>query len=217
MLNTEMSTTFNTIEAFYILMLFLFGACFGSFANAIIYRLPLEISILGRSQCTKCKNQISAWHNIPIFSYFILKGKCEKCSAPFSIRYPTVEFITGILFSAVYFYYGQAWITLEYLILVWGLVVCSFIDLDHMILPDEFTLGGIVIGFIGAFLNPERTVLDAFWGFLFGGGILWSVAYIYYLFTGREGLGGGDIKLLAWLGTILGWKASLIGHLHCRE
>lgn len=197
----------SDLDFFYLVMLFIFGAIFGSFANAIIYRLPLGISILGRSRCTKCQNQISAWHNVPMFSYFLLRGKCEKCAEPFSIRYPLVEFITAVLFSAVYFYYGKSWTTLEYLILVWGLVVCSFIDLDHMILPDQFTLGGIVIGLIGAFLNPERAFMDAVWGFLFGGGILWVVAYVYFVFTGREGLGGGDIKLLAWLGTLLGWKS----------
>ena len=93
------------------------------------------------------------------------------------------------------------------LILVLGLVIGSFIDFDHMILPDEITLGGIVLGLIGAWLNPERLFLDALLGVLFGGRILWLVAYIYFVFTGREGLGGGDIKLLGWLGALLGWKA----------
>jgi leader peptidase (prepilin peptidase)/N-methyltransferase len=197
----------SDLDIFYTGMLFLFGACFGSFANAIIYRWPLGMSILGRSCCTQCKKQIPGWHNIPLISYFILKGKCSNCSAHFSIRYPLVELLTAILFSSVYFYYGWSWTTVEYLILVWSLVVCSFIDLDHMILPDAFTLSGIVIGLLGAFLNPERQFMDAVWGALFGGGILWVVAYIYYIFTGREGLGGGDIKLLGWLGAILGWKA----------
>jgi len=103
--------------------------------------------------------------------------------------------------------YGVSWLTLEYLILVFGLVTCSFIDYDHMILPDEITLGGLAIGLIGAALNPERGFLEALLGVLFGGGALWIVAYIYFIFTGREGLGGGDIKLLAWLGALLGWRA----------
>ena len=112
-----------------------------------------------------------------------------------------------MLFALVIYFYDLTWLSLEYWILCLGLVIGSFIDLDHMILPDEITLGGIVIGFLGAWLNPERQLLDALFGFLFGGGILWAVAYVYYVFTGREGLGGGDIKLLAWLGTLLGWKA----------
>lgn len=113
----------------------------------------------------------------------------------------------AIAFALTVYFYGETWLTLEYLILVWGLITASFIDLDHMILPDEFTIGGMVIGLIGAYLNPERQFMDAVYGVLFGGGILWLVAYIYYVFTGREGLGGGDIKLLAWLGALLGWNA----------
>ena len=101
----------------------------------------------------------------------------------------------------------MSWTTLEYLILVFGLIVGSFIDLDHMILPDEITLGGLALGLLGAALNPEREFLEALLGVLIGGGTLWLVAYIYFVFTGRDGLGGGDIKLLAWLGSLLGWKA----------
>lgn len=113
----------------------------------------------------------------------------------------------GGFFAIIIYQYGMTWLTLEYLILIFGLLVGAFIDFDHMILPDEITLGGLVIGLIGAAINPERDFLEAVFGVLFGGGILWSVAYIYFIFTGREGLGGGDIKLLAWLGALLGWRA----------
>ncbi len=197
----------SDLDVYYLFMFFLFGACFGSFSNVLIYRLPRNLSILGRSQCTSCQKQISAWSNIPLLSYFILKGRCANCKTNYSSRYVIVEFITALLFALVYYFYGISWTTFEYVVLVWALVVCSFIDWEHMILPDIFTLSGIVIGFIGAFLNPERNVMDAFLGFLFGGGILWLVAYVYYLLTGRDGLGGGDIKLLAWLGALLTWKA----------
>lgn len=189
------------------IFVFVIGACFGSFGNVVIYRYPQGLSLLGRSFCYQCKKMIPGWHNIPLLSYFILKGRCSNCRAAFSLRYPMVEFLTGLLFLAVYLLYGYSWTTVEYLILVWSLVVCSFIDWDHMILPDVFTLSGIVIGLLGAYLNPERQFMDAVFGVLFGGGIFWSVAYVYYLLTGREGLGGGDIKLLAWLGSLLGWKA----------
>ena len=111
------------------------------------------------------------------------------------------------LFAGLIFQYGVSWTSLEYLILIFGLVTASFIDYDHMILPDEFTIGGVMIGLIGAAINPERSFLDAFLGVLFGGGVLWLVAYLYFIFTGRDGLGGGDIKLLAWLGALLGWKS----------
>lgn len=186
---------------------FLFGAVFGSFANVIIYRLPAGESILGRSRCSQCRKTVPWFHNIPIFSYFILKGKCSSCGEKFSLQYPLVEFLMACFFAAVVYQYGLSWTALEYLILVFGLVTAAFIDLEHMILPDEITLGGLVVGLIGAALNPERSFYEALFGVLFGGGILWLVAYVYFVFTGREGLGGGDIKLLGWLGALLGWKA----------
>lgn len=186
---------------------FLFGACFGSFANVVIYRLPKSESLMGRSHCMGCQNQIPWYQNVPLLSYFFLRGQCSSCGQKFSLRYPLVEFLTAALFALVIYFYGLTWLSLEYIILCFGLVTGSFIDLDHMILPDEITLGGIVIGLLGAWLNPEREFLDALLGLVFGGGILWLVAYVYYVFTGREGLGGGDIKLLAWLGTLLSWKA----------
>lgn len=195
------------LKSFEVFFGFLFGACFGSFANVLIYRMPANESILGRSHCKKCGVKIAWYQNIPLFSYFSLRGRCANCAAPFSIRYPLVEFIMAFLFAALIYVYGISWTSIEYLILIFGLVTASMIDYDHMILPDEFTLGGLVVGLIGAAINPERSFLDAFLGVLFGGGILWLVAYIYFVFTGRDGLGGGDIKLLAWLGALLGWKS----------
>ena len=186
---------------------FLFGAIFGSFANVLIYRMPQGETLWGRSRCQKCKQNIHWYSNIPIFAYLFLKGRCFHCKERFSFRYPLVELMMGALFALVIYQYGMSWLTLEYLILVFGLLVGAFIDFDHMILPDEITLGGLVIGLIGAAVNPERDFIEALLGVLFGGGILWLVAYIYFIFTGREGLGGGDIKLLAWLGALLGWKA----------
>ena len=197
----------SDLKAVEIFLAFLFGACFGSFANVLIYRMPAEESIVGRSRCKNCLSTIPWYKNIPLFSYFILKGKCSQCQAPFSIRYPLVEFIMACLFAGFIYQYDVTWTSLEYLILIFGLVTASFIDYDHMILPDEFTLGGVIVGLIGAALNPDRSFLDALLGVLFGGGVLWLVAYIYFIFTGRDGLGGGDIKLLAWLGALLGWKS----------
>lgn len=191
----------------FIFLGFILGACLGSFANVIIYRLPEGKTILGRSCCKNCGKVVPWFHNIPILSYFVLRGKCCFCGKKFSIRYPLVEFVMACLFSIIVYQYELSWITLEYLILTFGLVTASFIDYDHMILPDEITIGGLVLGVIGAAINPERSFWDAMAGILFGGGVLWLVAYIYYVFTGREGLGGGDIKLLAWLGALLGWKA----------
>lgn len=187
---------------------FAIGAVFGSFGNVVIYRLPREESVVKpRSYCYSCKTQIKWYDNIPILSWFLLRGRCRNCKAKFSFRYPLVELITGVLFALSYHYAGLSWTLLEYLLFVFGLVVCTFIDFDHMILPDEFTLSGIVIGLFGAALNPQRDFLDSLYGVLMGGGFLWGMAYIYYLLTKQEGMGGGDIKLLAWIGALLGWKA----------
>lgn len=197
----------SNADPVFLLLSFLFGACFGSFGNVLIYRLPNEESILGNSFCGSCGYRIPWKHNIPIFAYFFLNGKCGNCDRPFSIRYPFVELLMALAFVTVAYLYGPTWTTLEYIVLTFGLIVGSFIDWDHMILPDEITLGGTVVGLIGAAINPEREFMEAFLGVLAGGGSLWLVAYIYYVFTGREGLGGGDIKLLAFIGSILGWKA----------
>ncbi|WP_374027995.1 A24 family peptidase [Bdellovibrio bacteriovorus] len=198
---------FDLDTGFYVLF-FVLGAIFGSFGNVVIYRLPREESVVKpRSYCYSCKTQIKWYDNIPILSWFILRGKCRKCQAKFSFRYPLVEIIMAVLFALSYHYAGLTWTLLEYLIFIFGLVVCTFIDLDHMILPDEFTLSGIVIGLVGAALNPQREFLDALFGVLMGGGFLWGMAYVYYMFTKNEGMGGGDIKLLAWIGAIVGWKA----------
>jgi leader peptidase (prepilin peptidase)/N-methyltransferase len=196
------------LDTTYYVLFFIFGSIFGSFANVVIYRLPQGESIVSPgSHCQNCKKPVKWYDNIPVFAWFFLRGKCRHCHTKYSFRYPLVECLMGLLFALSYHYAGFTWSLLEYLIFVFGLLVCTFIDFDHMILPDELTLSGIVIGLIGASLNPQREFMDAVYGVLMGGGFLWGVAYIYYLMTKREGMGGGDIKLLAWIGAILGWKA----------
>jgi len=185
-----------------------FGLILGSFANVVIHRLPLDLSVVSpRSSCPKCSKMIAWYDNIPVLSWVILGGKCRSCKAPISVRYPLVELTMGALFAAVFYRYGFSWFTIELLLFTFALVTASFIDLDHMILPDEFTLSGIVIGLVGAALNPEREFLPALLGVLMGGGFLWAVAYVYFALRKQEGMGGGDIKLLAWIGAILGWPA----------
>ncbi len=197
-----------SLDTFLYGLFFVLGAIFGSFGNVIIYRLPKEESVVKpRSYCYSCKTPIKWYDNIPLLSWFLLRGRCRQCGAKFSFRYPLVELFMAVLFALSYHYAGLSWTLLEYLIFIFGLVVCTFIDIDHMILPDEFTLSGIVIGLVGAALNPQRDFLDALFGVLMGGGFLWGMAYVYYLLTKQEGMGGGDIKLLAWIGALLGWKA----------
>jgi leader peptidase (prepilin peptidase)/N-methyltransferase len=190
------------------MVFFLLGACFGSFANVVIYRMPKDESIVRpRSHCQKCGKNVAWYDNIPMLSWLLLRGKCRHCGASFSFRYFIVEFLTASLFTLAYFYLGLTWNLVEALIFIFPLVCCTFIDFDHMILPDEFTLSGILIGLLGAWLNPQREFLDALLGVLMGGGFLWAMAYLYYIFTKQDGMGGGDIKLLAWIGAVLGWKA----------
>lgn len=188
--------------------LFVLGLLFGSFANVVIYRLPQKKSVITpRSSCPKCGKFIAWYDNIPVFSWLFLAGKCRHCKTKISFRYPLVELITGFLFAAIFFKYGYSWTTVEYLIFAWSLVVVSFIDIDLMILPDVFTLSGIVIGLAGAALNPERNFMSALFGVLMGGGFLWLIAYLYLVLRKEEGMGGGDIKLLAWIGAVLGWTS----------
>ena len=188
--------------------LFLLGACLGSFGNVVIYRMPLGKSVVRPgSACGSCGKPIRFYHNIPILSWFLLRGRCANCKQKYSIRYAMVELLTAVLFALAWQRYGWSWTLIEALIFIFSLVVVSFIDLDHMILPDKFTLSGIVIGLAGAALNPERSFMDAVYGVLLGGGFLWAIAYFYFILRKREGMGGGDIKLLAWIGAVLGWQS----------
>ncbi|RME18083.1 MAG: prepilin peptidase [Bdellovibrio sp.] len=194
-------------SSFSVALFFILGAIFGSYANVLIYRVPKgENTVTSRSHCPKCQHLISWYDNIPLLSWLFLGGRCRRCKGKISFRYFIVELLMAILFAGLWVKIGWKFTLLEYLVLAFGLVVVSFIDLDHMILPDRFTLSGIVIGIVGSFINPERSWEDALLGILFGGGFLWAVAYFYLLLRKQEGLGGGDIKLLAWIGAVLGWK-----------
>ena len=200
---------FSLPHSFLIPFLFVLGSLFGSFANVLIYRLQKEepLRLFNRSYCPHCTYTIPFYLNVPLFSWFFLKGKCRNCKAPFSIRYPLVEFLTASVFALLFFYIGWKWFLLEALVFAFGLIVVSFIDLDQMILPDSFTLSGIVIGLLGGWLNPERSFYEAFLGALLGGFIFWFIARMYFWIRKQEGMGGGDIKLAAWIGAVLGWQS----------
>ena len=196
-------------KGFMLVFFFIYGAIFGSFANVLIYRMQKKerLDFLKTSYCPKCFYRIPFYLNIPIFSWFFLKGLCRNCKKPISFRYPLVEFLMAILFSALFFTLSWEWFLLEALIFSFAIMVAIFIDFDQMILPDSLTLSGICIGLLGAWLNPERLFLEALLGAFFGGAFLLCIAYSYYLLRRKEGLGGGDIKMLAWIGALLGWKA----------
>lgn len=192
------------LEYYWLGVFSLFGLIFGSFANVLIVRLPEKKSIVPSSHCVKCKAPVR-WHdNFPVFSWIFLRGKCRSCDQKISIQYPIVELTMGLLFALSYYKYGFSYFLIEMLLFIFAAVSAAFIDFKHYILPDVFTLSGIVIGIVGALLNPERTFFSAFLGFLIGGGGLYLTAYLYYVIKKKEGMGGGDIKLLAWIGCVLG-------------
>ena len=126
------------------------------------------------------------------------------CGAKIPFRYFLVELLMATFFALTFYVFGLSWYSFEVLIFVFGAITASFIDIDHMILPDEFTLGGTALALIGAAINPERSFWDACLGAFVGGGLLFAVGYIYWLIRKREGMGGGDIKLLAWIGALMG-------------
>ncbi len=191
-------------------IVFTFGAIVGSFLNVCIYRIPAGVSIVfPASRCPACSSPLRWYHNIPIFSYLFLGGKCAYCAGKISPRYPMVEMLNGLLFVLVFSYFGISLISLVFFLFISALVVITFIDLDHQIIPDVISLPGIVVGFCCSFLLPWLSWQNSLYGILLGGGSLFAVATTYKLLTKKEGMGGGDIKLLAMVGAFLGWKAIL--------
>lgn len=189
------------------IFVFLLGLCIGSFLNVCIYRLPAGRSIVRpRSMCLKCGYQLTAADNLPLVSYIGLRGRCRSCGVRISPRYPLVELLSGLMAAAALYRFGLTPAALIYYIFIAALIVITFIDLDHRIIPDVITLPGIPFFFFAALFIPEVSIRDSVTGFLAGGGILFLVAWSYERLTGKEGMGGGDIKLLAMMGTLLGWK-----------
>jgi len=197
------------VENMYYFFVVLFGALVGSFLNVVIVRLPEEGAsiVFPASHCPACKKNIS-WHdNIPLLSFLLLRGRCRQCEARISWRYPLVEAAMAGLSLALYQHFGLTILYPIYFLFCAALLAIIFIDIQHQIIPDVISLSGIVIGFALSFVNPFVTWQEAGLGLLFGGGSFYLVALVYYLFTRREGMGGGDIKLLAMIGAFLGWQS----------
>jgi leader peptidase (prepilin peptidase)/N-methyltransferase len=193
-----------------LVFVFILGAVIGSFLNVCIYRIPAGESIVSPgSRCPQCGMAIRWYQNIPILSWLLLGGKCASCKGPISVRYPMVEALSGLLFALVLYRFGFHWATPVYWLFCAALVAITFIDLDHQIIPDVISLPGIPIGFLCSFAIPWISWTDSLFGILLGGGSLFLIAAGYELLTKKEGMGGGDIKLLGMMGAFLGWRAVL--------
>lgn len=187
---------------------FVFGAVVGSFLSVCIYRLPDGLSIVfPSSHCTACDKPVRPYDNIPLISYLCLRGRCRDCGARISWRYPLVELLAAVSALTLFRHFGLAWPALIYFVFIAALIVITFIDLEHQIIPDIITLPGIPLFFLAGVFILKVPFLDALLGVLIGGGSLYAIAKGYQLLTGREGMGGGDIKLLAMIGGLLGWQS----------
>jgi leader peptidase (prepilin peptidase)/N-methyltransferase len=187
---------------------FIFGALVGSFLNVCIHRLPSGASIaFPPSHCPRCHAAIRPYDNVPILSYLWLRGRCRSCAAAISPRYPLVEALGGGAAAAAVQVFGLTPLALLTFAFLAALIVITFIDLDHQIIPNVISLPGIVIGLVAAVVLGTPPWRDSAIGILLGGGLLWAIAEGYYRLTGREGMGGGDVKLLAMIGAFLGWRS----------
>lgn len=224
----------STIGAVAPLGALLLGLVIGSFLNVVILRLPrrmqaefdagcaeqrgeaadplpsrwfgLDFLITPASTCPRCGHAIRAWENIPVLSYLLLRGRCSSCSAGIGLRYPIVEAVTGALSLLVVWHYGPTSQALVALVLVWGLIALTVIDIDEQLLPDQLTLPLVWLGLLanldGMFTDLRSAVIGAAAGYL----VLWLVFQVFRLLTNREGMGYGDFKLLAVFGAFLGWQ-----------
>jgi len=210
------------------------GLCIGSFLNVVVYRLPLTLQkewqsdccslleieppedtsrhkvfnlLFPNSHCPNCDHNIRLWENIPVLSYLILKGKCSGCSQAISLRYPLVEFTTGLLSVLVVYLMGFTLQSGLALVLTWALISLTLIDFDTQLLPDNITLPLLWLGLIANYYGVYTSLEDALWGAIAGYLSLWSIFWLFKLITGKEGMGYGDFKLLAALGAWMGWQA----------
>jgi leader peptidase (prepilin peptidase) / N-methyltransferase len=213
--------------------LLLLGLVVGSFLNVVIYRLPVMMESQWRtdccqllelenqeagdkaqfnlatpnSHCPACKSPIKAWQNIPVLSYVLLRGKCGNCDSRISLRYPTIELVSGLMTLALVSFFPASPALLGAILLTWSLITLSMIDFDHKLLPDDITLPlmwlGIGFNLFGTYVSLQDSILGAMLGYL----SLWSVYWLFKLVTGKEGMGYGDFKLLAALGAWMGWQA----------
>jgi leader peptidase (prepilin peptidase)/N-methyltransferase len=184
-------------------IILLYGLIIGSFLNVCIYRIPLGISIVTpRSACPHCNTKLKWWDMIPVISYLILRGRCRSCKASIHIQYPLVELLTGVLSLILYLKFGLSGIFFKYLVCFYLLIIISFIDFHHRRILNIISIPGIIIGLIWACFYGRVEIFNAILGMVLGGVILLPISYFY-----PQGMGMGDVKLLAMIGAFVGIKA----------
>ena len=194
---------------FWVVPAAVFGAIIGSFLNVCIYRLPRGFSVVRpASACPACGNELAWYENVPVISYLALRGRCRRCRATISWRYPVVEALTSLVFALAVWWYGPGWLLFSRLVLACSLIVLFAIDLEHHLLPNVITLPGIVAGLVFSFLLHQWA--DALLGILLGGGSLLALFYAWLWLRKEEALGMGDPKMLAMIGSFLGWRMTLL-------
>ncbi len=187
-----------------------FGAVIGSFLNVCIHRLPRHQSIVWPgSRCPRCGRPLAWFENVPIVSYLALRARCRGCRAPIPVRYPIVEAVTAVMFAAAFWYYGAGVLFAQRVLLGCILIALFAIDLEHHLLPDAITLPGIAAGCLFSFFTQPGWIASLL-GAALGYGILYAIAEAYYRLRHEEGLGGGDLKMLAMIGAFLGWKLTIL-------
>ena len=200
-------------------LVFIFGLMFGSFLNVCVYRLPRSLSIVSPgSFCPHCRKEIAWFDNIPLLSYLVLRGRCRHCRKKITPRYFLVELLTGLLLLLLYLRFGISAAFFAFSLFVLGLILVSFIDLEHYLIPDLVVYPGMALGLIFNFFFPEMAfsedrlfaLRESFIGLLAGGGFLYLIAWLGSLMLKKDAMGGGDIKLLGMVGAFLGWKPILL-------
>ncbi len=216
-------------SAFFISFCSIIGLAMGSFLNVVIYRLPKMLErewreqcaelrgepvevwppyniVAPRSACPHCGHKISALENIPLISYLVLRGRCSRCSATISLRYPAIEALASFISGFIAWHFGFGLIAFAALVFAWAMIALAFIDIDTQLLPNDITLpllwAGLLVNLGEGFTDIRSAVIGAVAGYL----ALWSVYWGYKLITGKEGMGQGDFKLLAVIGAWLGWQ-----------
>jgi leader peptidase (prepilin peptidase)/N-methyltransferase len=188
----------------------LLGLTIGSFLNVVIARLPEHRGLGGRSACPQCGAPIAWYDNVPLLSFVALRGRCRRCRAGIPWRYPIVEALTAVLFGFAFTRFVEPLELVSVAIFISALIAITGIDLAHQIIPDVISLPGIALGFLASLATRRVDWIESLIGIVIGGGIFWIIIRASVLVLGREGMGGGDVKLGAMLGAFLGWKVVLV-------